>query len=135
MVDRLLGRMKPGQAIRQARFRHGRRADVHALLEITRSMLVGGSRKAATLHASVAQARPRPQDMVPLAGLGYRPTEKDEIGIWQLMERAEEEIAGSNLLIQDPKLTGYLKNLIGTVGGPAAKDFRIYLARIPTSTQ
>ena len=101
-------------------------------LEITRrSMLVGGAAAAATLHAGVAQARPRPQDMVPLIGPGYRPTEKDEIGIWQLMERAEEEIAGSNLLIQDPKLTGYLKNLIGTVGGPAAKDFRIYLARIP----
>jgi predicted Zn-dependent protease len=47
------------------------------------------------------------------------------------MERVEEEIAGSNLLITDPKLTGYLQNLIGTVGGPAAKDFRIYLARIP----
>ena len=101
-------------------------------LEITRrSMLVGGAAAAASLHAGVAQARPRPQDMVPLIGPGYRPTEKDEIGIWQLMERAEEEIAGSNLLIQDPKLTGYLKNLIGTVGGPAAKDFRIYLARIP----
>jgi len=93
--------------------------------------LVGGAAAAASLHAGVAQARPRPQDMVPLIGPGYRPTEKDEIGIWQLMERAEEEIAGSNLLIQDPKLTGYLKNLIGTVGGPAAKDFRIYLARIP----
>jgi predicted Zn-dependent protease len=101
-------------------------------LEISRrSMLVGGAAAAATLYAGVAQARPRPQDMVPLIGPGYRPTEQDEIGIWQLMERAEEEIAGSNLLIQDPKLTGYLKNLIGTVGGPAAKDFRIYLARIP----
>jgi predicted Zn-dependent protease len=47
------------------------------------------------------------------------------------MERVEEEISSSNLLIEDPKLTGYLKNIIGTVGGPAAKDFRIYLARIP----
>src|SRR5215213_1145268 len=101
-------------------------------LEITRrSLLVGGAAAAASLHAGVAQARPRPQDMVPLIGPGYRPTEKDEIGIWQLMERAEEEIAGSNLLIQDPKLTGYLRQVIGQVGGPAAKDFRIYLARIP----
>ena len=40
-------------------------------------------------------------------------------------------VADSNLLITDPKLTGYLRDLIGTVGGPAAKDFRIYLARIP----
>jgi predicted Zn-dependent protease len=69
--------------------------------------------------------------MVPLVGPGFKPTDKDEQGIWQLMERAEEEIAGSNLLITDPKLTEYLKNIIGTVGGPAAKDFRIYLAHIP----
>ena len=96
-----------------------------------RSLLVGGGIAAAALTTGVAQARIRPADMTPLIGPGYRPTEKDEQGIWQLMERAEEEIAGSNLLIKDPALTGYLGNLIGTVGGPAAKDFRIYLAHIP----
>src|SRR6476660_4519707 len=69
--------------------------------------------------------------MVPLVGAGFKPTDRDEQGLWKEMDRAEEEIAGSNLLIQDPKLTGYLRDLIGTVGGPAAKDFRIYLARIP----
>ena len=96
-----------------------------------RSLLVGGAATAAALHAGVAQARIRPQDMVPLVGPGYKPTERDEIGLWKEMDRAEEEIAGSNLLVTDPKLTGYLQNIIGAVGGPAAKDFRIYLARIP----
>jgi predicted Zn-dependent protease len=96
-----------------------------------RSLLVGGAATAAALHAGVAQARIRPQDMVPLVGPGYKPTQRDEIGLWKEMDRAEEEIAGSNLLVTDPKLTGYLQNIIGTVGGPAAKDFRIYLARIP----
>ena len=96
-----------------------------------RSLLAGGGVAAAAMATGVAQARVRPQDMVALVGPGYRPTEKDEQGIWQLMDRAEEEIAGSNLLITDPKLTGYLQNIIGTVGGPAAKDFRIYLAHIP----
>jgi hypothetical protein len=95
-----------------------------------RGLLIGGA-AAATLRAGVGQARILPKDMVPLVGPGYRPTEKDEQGIWQLMDRAEEEIAGSNLLISDPKLTNYLKDIIGTVGGPAAKDFRIYLAHIP----
>src|SRR5204862_5928646 len=38
---------------------------------------------------------------------------------------------GSDRPLQDPKLTGYLKDIIGTVGGPAAHDFRIYLLRIP----
>ena len=101
-------------------------------LELTRrSLLLGGGAAAAALHTGVAHARIRPQDMVPLVGPGYKPTERDEIGLWKEMERVEEEVSGSNLLITDPKLTSYLQNLIGTVGGPAAKDFRIYLARIP----
>jgi predicted Zn-dependent protease len=101
-------------------------------LEVSRrSLLIGGGVAAAALHTGVAQARIRPQDMVPLVGPGYRPTERDEQGLWQEMERVEEEVADSNLLLTDPKLTGYLRDLIGRVGGPAAKDFRIYLARIP----
>ena len=96
-----------------------------------RALLMGGGAAVAALHTGAAQARVRPKDMVPLVGRGFRPTDRDEQGLWKEMERVEEEIAGSNLLITDPKLTGYLQNLIGTVGGPAAKDFRIYLARIP----
>jgi predicted Zn-dependent protease len=96
-----------------------------------RGLLVGGGVAAASLTTGVAQARIRPQDMVPLVGKGFKPTDKDEQGLWNEMRRVEEEIAGSNLLINDPQLTGYLRNLIGKVGGPAAEDFRIYLARIP----
>ncbi len=96
-----------------------------------RSLLVGGGIAAASLATGAAQARVRPADVAPLIGPGFKPTDKDEQGLWQQMERAEEEIAGSNLLITDPALTGYLKGLIGKVGGPAAQDFRIYLAHIP----
>lgn len=96
-----------------------------------RSLLVGGGIAAASLSTGVAQARIRPQDMAPLIGPGFRPTDKDEQGLWQLMERVEEEVSGSNLLIKDPQLTAYLKNIIGEVGGPAAQDMRIYLAHIP----
>jgi len=96
-----------------------------------RALLIGGGAAAAALGTGTAQARIKPRDMVPLIGPGFRPTDRDEMGLWKEMERAEEEISGSNLLVQDPRLTGYLKDIIGTVGGPAAKDFRIYLARIP----
>jgi predicted Zn-dependent protease len=96
-----------------------------------RSLLVGGGVAAASLTTGVAQARIRPQDMTPLVGKGFKPTDKDEQGLWNEMRRVEEEIAGSNLLINDPQLTVYLRDLIGHVGGPAATDFRIYLARIP----
>jgi beta-barrel assembly-enhancing protease len=96
-----------------------------------RALLVGGGAVAASLTTGVAQARIRPADMQPLIGPGFRPTDRDEIGLWQQMERVEEEVAGSNILIKDPELIRYLQALIGQVGGPAAKDMRIYLARIP----
>ena len=96
-----------------------------------RSLLVGGGALMASTATGVAQARIRPADMVSLIGPGYRPTETDEKGIWQLMDRAEEEISGSNLLVKDPELVSYLQDVIGRVGGPAAKDMRIYLAHIP----
>jgi beta-barrel assembly-enhancing protease len=96
-----------------------------------RSLLTGGGVLAASLATGVAQARVRPADMVPLIGPNYRPTDTDEKGLWQLMDRAEEEVSGSNLLIKDPQLVSYLQGIIGRVGGPAAKDMRIYLAHIP----
>ncbi|MGI8706274.1 MAG: M48 family metallopeptidase [Sphingomicrobium sp.] len=96
-----------------------------------RSLLVGGGAIAASTMTGVAHSRIRPADMVPLIGPNYRPTEEDEQGLWQMMERVEEEVAGSNLLIKDPELNTYLQDLIGKVGGPAANDMRIYVARIP----
>jgi predicted Zn-dependent protease len=96
-----------------------------------RSLLIGGAAAAASLKAGVAQARVRPEDMVPLVGRGYRPTAKDEQGLWQECERVEEEVASSNLLIHDQNLQDYLKNIIRKVGGPASQDFRVYLLHIP----
>lgn len=96
-----------------------------------RAMLAGGGGLAAALTTGAANARVVPSTMEPLVGPGYKPTDRDEIGLWQQMARVEEELSGSNLLIKDPALNLYLQGLIGKVGGPAAKDMRIYLARIP----
>ena len=73
----------------------------------------------------------RGQDLQPLVTPGYTPTDEDEKGMWAMMERVEEDIAGSNILVDDPALTSYLGDMIAAVGGPAAKDMRIYLARVP----
>ena len=78
-----------------------------------------------------AQARISPRSMVPLIGPDHRPTDKDEAGMWQQYERVEQEIAGSNLLLKDPALTAYLGGIAERVGGPAARDLRVYVARIP----
>lgn len=83
------------------------------------------------LATGMAEARIPPASLNPLIGPGYRPTDRDELGMWAQMQRVEEEIAGSNILIKDERLNNYLKGLIGKVGGPAARDMRIYLARIP----
>ena len=96
-----------------------------------RQLLAAGGVLAAAGLTGTASARVLPSAMVPLIGPGYRPVDADERGMWQQMERVEEEIAGSNLIVQEPALNAYLKQLIGRVGGPAARDFRIYLVRIP----
>jgi len=96
-----------------------------------RAMLAGGGAVAASLATGSAHARVRPADMKPLIGPGYRPTERDEIGFWQQMDRIEEEVAGSNILVKEPEVVSYVTNLIRTVGGPAAQDMRIYIARDP----
>lgn len=93
-----------------------------------RAMLAAGG---AALVAAPASARIRPGSLKPLIGPGYKPVDTDEKGLWAQMDRVEEEVAGSNLLIKDPALNKYLQGLIGRVGGPAAKDMRIYLARVP----
>lgn len=95
-----------------------------------RAMLAGAG--AATLFGpAAASARILPSSLQPLVGPGYRPRDPDEQGMWQQMARVEEEIAGSNLLVQDPGLATYLRRLIEKVGGPATGDLRVYLVRIP----
>ncbi|HEV2866817.1 MAG TPA: M48 family metalloprotease [Allosphingosinicella sp.] len=97
-----------------------------------RAALTGlGCACCAGLAASPAEARIRPADMRPLVGPGYRPTEQDEQGLWHEYERFEEEIAGSNLLIQDQRLASYLGGVVERVGGPAAGELRVYLAHVP----
>ena len=98
-----------------------------------RTMLLSGGAIAAAsaLPGRAAAARISPAAMVPLVGPGYRPVDADEKGMWQQMARVEEEIAGSNLIVDDPTLATYMQGLIAKVGGPAAKDFRIYLVRVP----
>jgi predicted Zn-dependent protease len=96
-----------------------------------RALLAGGGAAAAMLATGVAHARIDPRAMVPLIGPGYQPVDPDEKGLWRLMDRVEEEVSGSNLLVRDPGVTRYVQQLIGKVGGPAARDMRIYVVRIP----
>jgi predicted Zn-dependent protease len=99
---------------------------------LTRRSLLGGLGCACCAGlVGTAAARIAPHTMKPLITAGYRPTETDEKGMWAQYERVEQEIAGSNLLVPDKALASYLGSLAERVGGPAAKDLRVYVAQIP----
>ncbi|MBV8685900.1 MAG: M48 family metalloprotease [Alphaproteobacteria bacterium] len=101
-------------------------------LPLTRRMMLGGLGCACCGGlAAPAGARIPPGSLRPVVTPGYRPVDADEQGLWQQYRRVEEEIAGSNLLIRDDALARYLGGIAGRVGGPAAKDLRIYLAHVP----
>lgn len=98
----------------------------------TRRSILGGLGCACCAgFVGTAQARISPLSIEPLIGPGHRPTDKDEIGMWQLYERAERDIADSNLLIKDKAITDYLGGIAARVGGPAARDLRVYFAHVP----
>ena len=100
--------------------------------EVTRRAMLGGLCGACCAGLNgVAHARVSPSEVEPLIGPGHRPIDIDEQGLWHLYERAERDIAESNLLIRDPQLTSYLGTITERVGGPAASDLRVYLAHIP----
>jgi predicted Zn-dependent protease len=96
-----------------------------------RAVLAATAALAASTVTGVARARIDPKTMVPLIGPGFRPADKDEQGLWQQMDRVEEEVSGSNLVMKDGGIDTYVRDLIGKVGGPAARDMRIYVLRIP----
>lgn len=101
-------------------------------LPLTRRALLGGLGCACCAGiVGTAEARISPREMKPLVGPGHQPTDKDEQGLWQQYERVEEEIAGSNLLLKDEALNAYLRGIAEGVGGPAAKDLRVYVAHVP----
>ena len=52
---------------------------------------------AAGLVTGVASARILPRAMEPLIGPGYRPADRDELGLWQQLERVEEETGRRSL--------------------------------------
>lgn len=99
------------------------------MIALGRRALIGCACCAAFVRP--AQTRISPLQMKPLVGPGHRPADTDEKGMWSQYERVEAEIAGSNLLLEDRALTGYLGGIAGRVGGPAARDLRVYLARVP----
>jgi beta-barrel assembly-enhancing protease len=88
--------------------------------------LCGG---ALCLCGSTAMARVEPQSMNSLLPPGYEPADQDERGLWQACDKLEEAISYSNLRIEDPVITGYLKDVVTRLIGKRADSTRVYLVR------
>jgi beta-barrel assembly-enhancing protease len=63
---------------------------------------------------------------------GYTPQDKDERGIWMVMEEEERRLKASNFVMRDPALNTYVRDVFcRTVGKAACNDVRIYIVRTP----
>jgi beta-barrel assembly-enhancing protease len=65
----------------------------------------------------------------PLVSLQYEPKAADERGLWEQCDRLEKDIAISNLLIRDDKLTRYLYGVTERLLGEMVTHLRIYPVR------
>ncbi len=65
-------------------------------------------------------------------GPGYTPKDKDERGIWMVMEEEERGLKASNFVMRDPALNTYVKDVFcRTVGSAECRNVRIYIVRTP----
>ena len=53
----------------------------------------------------------------------------DEGGLWALMDREETRLRRSPLVVRDPALTDYLRDLVCRLGGDHCRDVRVYVVR------
>ncbi|MBY8824984.1 M48 family metallopeptidase [Sphingomonas colocasiae] len=82
-----------------------------------------------TWNHAVAQVAPPPP---PYQG-AYQPQGVDEIGLWREDDESERALAASRLVINDEKLTAYLRKVLcDAVGTDRCGSARIYVLREPT---
>jgi len=62
----------------------------------------------------------------------YAGMDKDEAGLWYIMDKAEAEIATSGARILDPALNAYIKDLTCKVVGPECNKLRVYALNNPS---
>lgn len=89
-----------------------------------------------SLAASPAAAKATPETGVappPPPYLGaYQPQGVDEIGLWREDDESERALAASPVVIQDEKLTSYVKGVLcRTVGEDRCRATRVYIMREP----
>lgn len=82
--------------------------------------------------AAEAQQRILPQSVNSLVAQGYAPSDNDERGLWDQIERLEEDLLASDLVLRDPALAEYVRGVVARVAGDAAGNIRVVILRSPT---
>jgi Zn-dependent protease with chaperone function len=95
---------------------------------VRRKFLLGAGGCVAGL-CGLSHAGILPTDLEPLVDANYEPSDADERGIWQSLERMEEEIQDSPQRLRDSALQAYSTGIVERLVGRAVPDLRIYLMR------
>ena len=62
----------------------------------------------------------------------YQPQDRDERGLWMLMDEQERALKTSSFVVEDPALNAYVRSVMcHTVGDSGCRDLRLYIVRNP----
>jgi beta-barrel assembly-enhancing protease len=81
------------------------------------------------LHGALAAVDPR--TIAPSLTPHYKPSDRDERGLWMQIEQVEADVKKSNFLLRDAALNTYLTDLCCKLAGDFCPDVRVYALRTP----
>ena len=94
-----------------------------------RQFIAGGLCGCVSIASSTATAELLPTNLQPLIGPGYVPADDDERGLWQSVERLEQELAESELLYPSQDLQPYIVGIVERLIDRPVRDLRVYVVR------
>ena len=81
------------------------------------------------LLAVLGSAWAQPVDIEHKIPPGYEPGEaRDEQGIWMELEELEAQVNKSALLVRDPELNNYIRDITCRVAAEYCNDFRVWMS-------
>lgn len=85
------------------------------------------------LGGRAAPAEPLPEPPPPRIEPGHmpQPESKDERGLWMEMADFEKQLATSPMLVRDPEINNFVRDVFCRVAGDYCHDVRIYIVRNP----
>jgi len=98
---------------------------------VSRRGFVGAALCGCAGLAGGAWGRVSPLSLTSSVTPGYQPVDKDEQGLWQSLERIEQNLAASNLLLQSPTMHAYTVDVMTRLLGSQMNDVRVYLVHDP----